>query len=137
MLSATKKTLTTCLIVLASLSNACTAMRPIAANISEDSIRRELEPGDTVRVVTKGGAAHSLQVTVIGATSLGGTVVRTWEGGPDPVGARIDVPYSDMAELEVKRPSGLKTAGLVAAAVLAVVVIASGGGSHAVGYGNR
>ncbi len=137
MLLTNKKTLTTCLIVLVCLSSACTTMRPIAADAGGDSIRREIKPGDTVRVVTKGGPVHSFQVTVLAATSLGGNAVRTWESSPDPVGARIDVPYSDIAELDVKRASGLKTAGLVAAAVLVVVLIASGGGSHDVGYGNR
>lgn len=132
-----KKTLTTSLVVLACLSTACTTMRPMAANATGDSIRREIKSGDTVRVVTKGGAVHSFQVTEVGATSLGGNAVRTWEGGPEPGGSRLDVPYSDIAELDVKRSSGLKTAGLVAAAVLAVVAIASGGGSHDVGYGNR
>lgn len=136
MLLTTKKTLTTCVVVLVCLT-ACTTMRPIAADATGDSIRREIKPADTVRVVTKGGPVHSFQVTVVGATSLGGNAAKTWEGGADPLGSRIDVPYSDIAELDVKRTSGLKTAGLVAAAVLVVVVVASGGGSHGVGYGNR
>jgi hypothetical protein len=137
MLLTTRKTLTTCLVVLVCLTTACTTMRPIAADATGDSIRREIKPGDTVRVVTKGGPVHSFQITVVGATSLGGNAVKTWEGGTDPVGSRIDVPYSDIAELDVKRTSGLKTAGLVAAAVLVVVAIASGGGSHEAFYGNR
>jgi hypothetical protein len=138
MLLATKRILTTGLVVLVCLSTACTAMRPIAADATGDSIRREIKPGDTVRVATRGGPVHSFQVTVVGATSLGGNAVKTWAGGDaDPVGSRIDVNYSDIAELDVKRASGLKTAGLVAAAVLVGVAIASGGGSHDVGYGNR
>jgi hypothetical protein len=132
-----KKTLTTCLVILACLLTACTTMRPIAADANEDSIRREIKPGDTVRVVTKDGPVHSFQITVVGATSLGGNAVKTWQGGPDPVGSRIDVPYSDIAELDVKRTNGLKTTGLAALAVLVVVAIASGGGSHGVGYGTR
>ena len=137
MLLTTKKTLTTCLVVLVCLSTACTTMRPIAADATGDSIRREIKPGDTVRVVTKGGPVHTFQITVVGPTSLGGNAVKTWSGHPDPVGSRIDLPYSEIAELDVKRTSGLKTAGLIAAAVLVVVAIASGGGSHDVGYGNR
>ena len=112
-------------------------MRPIAADATGDSIRREIKPGDTIRVITKSGPVHSFQVTVVGATSLSGNAVKEWEGGPDPVGSRIDLPYSEIAELDVKRTSGLKTAGLVAAAALVVVAIASGGGSHAAFYGNR
>ena len=112
-------------------------MRPIAADAAGDSIRREIKPGDTVQVVTKGGPVHTFQVTVVGAASLGGNAVRTWQGGPDRAGSRIDVPYSDIAELDLKQTSGLKTVGLVAAAVLVVIAIASGGGSHAAFYGNR
>lgn len=132
-----RKILTSCLIVHLCLLTACTTMRPLAADATGDSLRREIKPGDTVWIVTKGGPVHSFQVTMVGATSLGGDVVKTWERAPDPVGSRIDVPYSEIAELRVKRASGLKTAGLVAAAVLAVVAVASGGGSHGVGYGNR
>ncbi len=129
-----KKTLRICLVVLVCLTTACTTMRPIAADETGDAIRREIKPGDIVRVVTKGGPVHTFQVTVVGATSLGGNVVNTWEGGPDPVGSRIELHYLDIAELDVKRTSGLKTAGLVAAAVLVVVAIASGGGSHSPGF---
>ncbi len=137
MIPTIKRTLTTCLVVLVCLFTACTTMRPIAADANEDSIRREIKPGDTVRVVTKDGPVHSFQIIVVGATSLGGNAVKMWRGAPDPVGSRIDVPYSDIAELDVKRTSGLKTTGLAAVGVLVVIAIASGGGSHGVGYGTR
>src|SRR4249919_3906059 len=132
MLLQTKKTLTICLVVLVCLSTACTTMRPMAADVTGDSIRREIKPGDTVRVVTKGGTVHSFQVSVVGATSLGGNAVSTWKAGPDPIGSQIDVPYADITELDVKRTSGSKTAGMIAAALLAVVAIAigSGGAEH-------
>jgi hypothetical protein len=133
----TKRTLTTCLVVLVCASTACTTMRPMATDATGESIRREIKAGDTVRVATKGGSVHNFQVTGVGATSLGGDAVNTWQGSPDPVGSRVDVLYSDIAELDVKRTSGLKTAGLVAVVVLAVVAIASGGGSHQAFYGSR
>jgi hypothetical protein len=133
-----KKTLRTCLVVLVCLSTACTTMRPIAPDGTGDAIRREIKPGDTVWVVTNAGPAHSFQVTVVGATSLGGNAVNTWKAwkgaAPDPVGSRIDVRYSDIAELDVKRTSALKNAALVAAAVLVWVAIASNGGRHSPGF---
>lgn len=132
-----KKTLTVCLLVLVCLSSACTTLRPVGMEGAGDSVRQEIKPGDTVRAVMKGGAVHSLQVTDVGATSLSGTAVRAWGGGSDPVGSRIDVPYSEVAELDVKRPSGLKTTGLVLGVAAVIALIASGGGSHDVGYGNR
>jgi len=134
MLLTTKKTLTICLVVLVCLSTACTTMRPMAADATGDSIRREIKAGDTVRVVTKGGLVHSFQITVVGATSLGGAAVHMWKGGVDPVGSRIDVLYSEITELDVKQTSGVKTAGLIAAALVVVVAIASGGGDHSLGY---
>ncbi len=133
----TKTTPTVCLIALLCLSTACTTMRPIATGAVGDSIRQEIKPGDTVRVVTKSGPVRSFQITEVGATSLGGNAVKIWGGGADPVGTRIDVQYSEVTELDVKRTSGLKTAGLIAAALLIVVAVASGGGSHEVGYSGR
>jgi hypothetical protein len=133
----TKKALTTCLVALVCLSTACTTMRPVAADATGDSIRREIKPGDTVQVVMKDGTVHSFQITEVGATSLGGNAVTMWKGGLDPAGSRVDVPYSEMTQLDVKRTSGLKTAGFVAAVAIVVVAIASGGGSHSVGYSGR
>jgi hypothetical protein len=123
-----------CLVALVCVSTACTTMRPVAADDSGDAIRREIKPGDTVRAVTKGGPVHTFQVTVVGATAIGGVAVNTWANGKDPVGSRIDIHYQDIAELDVKRSSGLKTAGLVAAVVVVAVAIASGGGSHSPGF---
>jgi hypothetical protein len=112
------RALSALLVCLLSLSTACTTMRPIAADGVGDSVRREIKPGDTIRVVTRDGATHTLQVAVVAMTSLGGDVVNSWKGGTSPVGRRFDVRYADITELDVKQLSGLKNAGLVVAAVL-------------------
>ena len=132
-----KKSLATCLVVLICLSTACTTMRPMAMDATGESVHREITPGDTVRVVTKGASVHSFRVTVVGANSLGGNAVNTWEGRTDPAGSQIEVPYSEISELAVKRTSGLRTAGLFVAALLVVVAIGSGGGRHEVGNYSR
>jgi hypothetical protein len=129
-----KKALTAVLVGLVSLSTACTTMRPIAADAAGDSVRREIRVGDTVRVVTRDGATHILQVAVVGMTSLGGDVVNTWKGDTSPVGTRFDVRYADITELDVKRASVLKDAGLVAAALLVWIAVATNGGRHSPGY---
>jgi hypothetical protein len=134
MLLTTKKALTICLVVLVCLSTACNTMHPMAADATGDSIRREIKAGDTVRVVTKDGLVHSFQITVVGATSLGGDAVHMSKGGVDKVGSRIDVLYSEITELDVKQTSGVRTAGLIAAALVVVVAISSGGGDHSLGY---
>jgi hypothetical protein len=131
----TKSIATTFLVVLICLSTACTTMRPITADASGEQVRLELNTGDTVHVLTKSGASHSFQVTAIGATSLVGNAVKMSGGGSDAVGARIDIPYADIAQIDVRRVNGLKTTGVIVTVLLAATVaIATGGGSHTPGY---
>ena len=129
-----KEALSAVLVGLVSLSTACTTMRPIAADGVGESIRREIKGGDTVRIVTRDGGTHTLQVAVVGMTSLGGNVVNTWKGDASAVGTRFDVRYADITELDVRRLSGLKNVGLGAAAVLVWIAAATNGGRHSPGY---
>jgi hypothetical protein len=125
--SGTRSTATAFLAVLTCLSTACTTMRPITTDASGEQVRLELKPGDTVHVLTKNGASHSFRVTAIGATSVVGSAVRILGvSSPDPWGAPIEVPYADLAQIEVRRGEGLATVGVVAAAVVAVVAISAG-----------
>ena len=127
----TRSIATTLLAVLVCLSTACTTMRPIVADTSGDKLREALKPGDTVHVLTKSGASRSFQVTEIGATSLvGKTVKMLGVGSSDGWGSPIEMPYTDIAQIEVRRVEGLKTAFLVALGVLAAdVAINSSSGS--------
>jgi hypothetical protein len=123
-ISATSIIVTAGLALLICLSTACTTMRPITADASGEKVRQELKAGDTVHVLTKSGANHSFNVTEIGATSLVGKTVRMiGVGSPDTWGSPIEIPYADIAQIEVRRVEGLKTAILVA--VLAVAADAS------------
>jgi hypothetical protein len=121
------------LAVLVCLSTACTTSSPITADTSGERIRLALKPGDKVHVLTKSGVNHSFEVTQIGANSLVGKTVRMWGvRSSDAWGTQIEMPYADIAQIEVRRVAALKTIGLVAAIVLAAdVAIASSGGSHA------
>jgi|HubBroStandDraft_2_1064218.scaffolds.fasta_scaffold1071823_1 hypothetical protein len=119
------------------LSTACTTMRPVAIDSGGQQFQPAIHAGDKVRVLTKSGATHDFQVTSIGATSLSGTSIATWRAGSDPVGSSIELPYVDIVRFDVRRVSGLKTAGIIAAAIAVAIGIASGGGSHQAGYGNR
>lgn len=126
---------TTMVCVLVCFSTACTTMRPVSADGAGEQVRREVKVGDTVRVLTKAGASHSFQITAVDESSLAGNAVRLSGGGSDAVGARIDVRYQDIAQIEVQRVSGLKTASVIAAVVLvAFVAIVTGGGRHAPGF---
>ena len=130
--SGTKNIATTFLAVLSCLSTACTTMRPITADTSGEQIRLALRPGDTVHVLTRSGASHSFEVTAVGATSLAGKTVKIMGvGSPEAWGAQIDIPYADIAQIDVRRVQGLKTTGVIAAVVLgAVVGIAAAQASH-------
>ena len=133
--SATNSIATTMVCVLACLSTACTTMRPVAADAAGEQVRREVKVGDTVRVLTKASASHSFQVTAVDESSLAGNAVTMSGGGSDAVGARIEIRYVDIAQIEVQRVSGLKTASVIAAvALVAFVAIVTGAGSHAPGF---
>jgi 4-hydroxybenzoate polyprenyltransferase len=80
----------------------------------------------TTFLARKAGESRSFQVTAIGATSLVGNAVKVPGGGSDAVGARIDMPYAVIAQIEVRRDDGLKNLGLIAAVLAAGVAIASG-----------
>lgn len=123
--------------ILMCLSTACTSMRPITPDATGEQVRLTIRAGDTVHVVSKNGPSHSFRVTTVGTSSLTGNVVKTWEASADVAGSQVEVPYADIAQIEVKRVSGLKTAGIIAAIVAVAIAIASGGGSHQAGYGSR
>jgi len=118
--SGTRSTATAFLAVLTCLSTACTTMRPITTDASGEQVRLELKPGDTVHVLTKNGASHSFRVTAIGATSVVGSGVRILGvSSSEPWGAPIEVPYADLAQIEVRRVRALPTIAVVAVLVLA------------------
>jgi hypothetical protein len=91
---------TAIVVVLVCLSTACTSMLPVAADAAGEHVRLKVKVGDTVRVLTKAGASHSFRVTAVGESSLAGQAVKLSGGGSDAVGARIDVVYLDIAQIE-------------------------------------
>jgi len=72
-----------------------------------------------VRILTKYRERHSFKVTDLTATSLVGTAVTLSRDDSDKSGTPIEVPYADLALVEVKHVSAVKTAG---AAVLVLFV---------------
>ena len=130
--SGTRSFATAFLTVLTCLSTACTTMRPITVDSAGEQTRRELRPGDTVHVVTKGGTSHSFEITGIGAASLvGKTVKMMGVGSSDTWGSPIEIPYADIAQIEVRRVQALRTIALIAGLVLVDVAIASSKSGHA------
>ena len=114
------------------LSTACTTLRSVPADPAR--IRAEVRVGDTVRAVTADGTTHTFRVSAVGESSLVGNV-NLANGGADAVGSRIELPYQDIRELDTRHVSGGKTTALAAVlVVVAAVAIATGGGSHTIGY---
>ncbi len=126
------------LAVLVCMSTACTTLRPVAVDPAGDRIRAEIKVGDTVRVLSRDGTTHRFRVTAVGTSSLAGDAAKMSPAGAEVVGSKVELLYQDMQQIDVQRISGGKTTGIIAAVVLvAVIGIASGGGSHQAGYGSR
>lgn len=118
--SCPRSTATAFLAVLTCLSTACTTMHSIAADASGEQIRLALKPGDAVHVLTKAGVSRSFAVTEVGPTSLvGKTLWMVGVGSSDTSGAPIEIPYADIAQIEVRRVKTLPTLAVVAVLVLA------------------
>lgn len=94
--------------------------------LGQSIIHPEVEVGEAVVVTTKSGERKSFTVTAVESDAL--------------VGSSSRVPYSEMAQLDVKR--GGMTSGkkglLIGAAVLGVIAVAAaaggGGGGSGGGY---
>jgi len=114
-----RQTAVASVIAVVSLTMACTGMRSSAPTTTEQQTRLEVRVGDTVRILTKYRERHSFKVTDLTATSLVGTAVTLSRDDSDKSGTPIEVPYADLALVEVKHVSAVKTAG---AAVLVLFV---------------
>lgn len=135
--NATRRAAALFLSLLTCWSSACTTLRPVAVDPTGERTRSALKVGDSVRVLMTDGTKHGLKVTAVGESVLVGDGTKL-SGATDAPGSHLELRYRDMRQLEVERTDGLKTTGLVAALVaVAVIGIASGGGSHEVGYGSR
>ena len=107
---------TTLLVGLICLSTACTTMRPVTVDAAGEQVRAQLKPEDTVRVLTKSGASHTFEITDLGATSLSGKAVKmVGVSSSESWGTPVEVPYADIAQIEVRRVRGLVTVAILAA----------------------
>jgi hypothetical protein len=106
---------------MACLATACTSMRSAAPAATEHETRLEVRTGDTVRVLTKYRERHSFKVTSLTPASLVGTAVTVSRDDRDKPGTPVEVAYADLALIEVRHVSAVKTTGAVA-----LVLIVSG-----------
>jgi hypothetical protein len=119
-------------------STACTTLHPVPVDPTGERIHSEVKTGDVVRVLMADGTTHGLKITDFGLTSLVGEAVQMPNGGRDATGSRLDLHYQDIRQIDVQRYSGPKTATLVAivaaVGIIALVLIATGGGQHSPGF---
>ncbi len=109
------------LVVLLALS-ACTSTKAVSPVDSAEPTELRLKAGDSIRVVTKQRERMSFEITEIRASELTGVTVKPASHETLPVGQDVIVPYADIALVEVRRFSALRTA-----AVPVLVVLTAGG----------
>ena len=111
------------LLVLLALS-ACTATRAVSPVDSTQPTELRLKAGDSIRVVTKQRERMSLEITEIRAAEMAGVTVKPASHETLPVGQDVVVPYADIALVEVRRFSALRTAAVPVLIVLTAGSIA-------------
>ncbi|MGH8196857.1 MAG: hypothetical protein ACRETI_01680 [Steroidobacteraceae bacterium] len=101
--------------------SACTSQRTVSPVDSGEPTELRLRAGDSIRIVTKQRERISLEITEIRPTELAGVSVKPAAHETLPAGRDVVVPYADIALVEVRRFSAVRT---VAAPVLVVLVAA-------------
>jgi hypothetical protein len=108
----------------------CTATRTTAPTSAAGVTRVEIKAGDVIRVLDKYRRQFTLKITALDATTLTGEALRLAPGDKnkayEATGVTVQMRYADIALLEVKKSSALRTAGgiLVALEVIGMVVLA-------------
>lgn len=108
----------------------CTATRTSAPTSAAGVTRIQIKAGDVIRVLDKYRHQYTLKITALDATTLTGEALRLTPGKKksdyQATGVTVQMRYADIALLEVKKSSALRTAGaaLVALEVIGMVVLA-------------
>jgi hypothetical protein len=101
----------------------CMSTRVAAPGTDGEVAELELRPGDRIQVVTTRRQRYTIELNEIGATAMVGVTVEPHKHDTLPAGHRVQVPYEELALLEVRRFSPARTAGAVAGGVLVVGLV--------------
>ena len=112
-------------LVLLALS-ACTATKAVSPVDSAEPTELRLKAGDSIRVVTKQRERMSFEITAIRASEMAGVTVKPASHETLPLGQDVVVHYADIALVEVRRFSALRTAAVPVLVVLMAGSIALG-----------
>jgi len=110
-------------LALALLASGCAPARVAAPGANGELQELRLKSGDRIRVVTTKRQRYTFEITEIRPAEFAGV---TLEPGPHetlPKGQLIEVPYDELALLEVRRFSAVHTAGAVVGGVFIVGMI--------------
>jgi hypothetical protein len=121
--------------VVAWLATACTTMRPVVPLGTYDEIRLHIRTNEIVRVLTRAGASHTFRIAAINPGALIGTSVTSTARGAEAAGITVEIPYDDIARLDVRQFSVAKTTVLVVVSVLVVVGVVIGASGVAAAHG--
>ena len=116
--------------IMALTAVSCTATRTSAPTTAASVTRIQIKTGDVIRVLDKYRQQYTLKNTALDATTLSAEALRLAPGKKsneyEPTGATVQMRYADIALLEIKTSSALRTAGavLVALEVIGMVVLA-------------
>ena len=103
----------------------CTTMRASAPSSVDAVTRLEVRAGDTVRLLTKYRQKYTFRVTALDAATMSGETVKLARNDPGSEHEAVKVRYADIALIEVKKKSALRTAaaGLVVIEVVGLVAL--------------
>lgn len=106
------------------LLGGCTAPRAVSPVDAGKPVELRLQAGDAIRVVTKDRGRMSLKITEIRETELAGVTVAPGTHETVPAGRDVVVPYADLALVEVRRFSAIRSAAVPAVVLLVAAGIA-------------
>ena len=100
----------------------CTTSRTSTGNSADTTAELQLRTGDEVRVVTSLRERFRMNITEVTQDGLKGETVL-WDASDIAPGQPVWIPYSELAFIQVERPSPVKTAGAVATVTLAGALV--------------
>jgi hypothetical protein len=102
----------------------CTTTRTASRNVGNEIQKLELKTGDEIKLITSRRERFKMLITEIKPEGLTGKTM-SWEASEVAPNQDVYVAYSDLAFIQLDRPSPAKTVGLVASVTLVGALVAA------------
>jgi hypothetical protein len=102
----------------------CTTTRTASRNAGSEIQKLELKTGDEIKLITSRRERFKMLITEIRPEGLTGKTM-SWEASEVAPNQDVYVAYSDLAFIQLDRPSPAKTVGLVASVTLVGALVAA------------